>query len=205
MEGSIMKLILASQNPGKQDELRALLSNLPFELMGPETFDRVLEVKETGADYAENAILKARVFAEAFGHWTLGDDTGLEVDALDGAPGLHSARLIGPGSSDKDRRQHLLTLLSEHSRPWRARFVSVVALVSPQGDVELRRGECPGEIIPDERGEWGFGYDPIFLVNGAGKTMAELTMDEKNQLSHRALAVHAIIPEIMRLGKKDNA
>jgi XTP/dITP diphosphohydrolase len=196
-----MKLILASQNPGKQAELRALLEELPIEVIGSQDISNSLDVAETGNDYAENAILKAQAFAQAFGHWTLGDDTGLEVAALDGAPGLHSARFVGPGGSDADRREHLLALLSAYPRPWRARFVSVVALASPEGEIELRRGECPGEIIPEARGEGGFGYDSIFLVNGMEKTMAELTMEEKNQVSHRARAVRAILPFLQeRLG-----
>jgi XTP/dITP diphosphohydrolase len=95
-------------------------------------------------------------------------------------------------------------LLSGHHRPWRARFISVVALVSPQGDVELRRGECLGEIIPEARGECGFGYDPIFMIDGTEKTMAELTMAEKNQLSHRAMAVQAILPVLQRLEQAEN-
>jgi XTP/dITP diphosphohydrolase len=200
-----MRLILASQNPGKHAEMRALLKDLRLELLVPEDFDRQLEIQETGVDYAANALIKARAFAGAFGHWTLGDDTGLEVEALGGAPGIRSARILGAGSDDRGRRLHLLELLSEHPRPWRARFVSVVALVSPQGEVELRRGECPGEIIPQERGEQGFGYDPIFLVGETGKTMAELTMGEKNRLSHRALAVQAIIPVIALLADMEGA
>lgn len=197
-----MKLILASQNPGKQAELLALLGDIGVEVMVPGDFDHMITVNEVGADYAENALLKARAFVEALGHWTLGDDTGLEVEALAGAPGLRSARWIGDGATDADRRHHLLGLLSSHPRPWRARFVSVVALVSPTGRVEMRRGECLGEIIPEERGEGGFGYDPIFLVDGTAKTMAELTMEEKNQLSHRALAVQAILPEIAKLAEE---
>jgi XTP/dITP diphosphohydrolase len=199
-----MKLILASQNVGKQDEFKALMKDLSIELIVPQDFDQPLHISETGGDYAENALIKARAYAEVYGQWTLGDDTGLEVDALDGAPGLHSARLAGPDGGDIDRRRHLLGLLSEYARPWRARFVSVVALVSPQGDYTLRRGECAGEIIPEERGELGFGYDSIFMVDGITKTMAELTMEEKNRLSHRAIAVQAIRPEIERLVEKDS-
>jgi XTP/dITP diphosphohydrolase len=200
-----MKLILASQNTGKQEELRALLKDLSIDLFVPQDFERSLYISETGRNYAENALIKARAYAEAFNLWTLGDDTGLEVDVLDDAPGLHSARLVGPGGSDIDRRQQLLIMLSEYPRPWQAKFVSVVALVSPRGDVELRRGECAGEIIPEARGELGFGYDSIFMVEGTTKTMAELTMEEKNRLSHRAIAVQAIIPEIIQRGKNYNA
>jgi XTP/dITP diphosphohydrolase len=196
-----MTLILASQNRGKQAEMRALLGKLGLKLLYPQDFERVLEIHERGRDYAENAILKARAFAEAFGYWALGDDTGLELEALEGAPGLHSARLIGPERSDADRRQHLLTLLAVHPQPWRARFVCVVALASPAGLIELKRGECYGEIIPHARGAMGFGYDPIFLVEGEGKTMAELPMAQKNRISHRARAVEVMLPVIRtRLG-----
>ena len=176
-----MRLILASQNPGKQTELRALLDDLPLDLLVPQQLGRTLEIEESGADYAENALIKARAFAETFGDWTVGDDTGLEVDALDGGPGLRSARLVAEGGTDEDRRNRLLALLDKKPRPWRARFVCVVALVGPQGDVKLRCGECPGEIIPVARGLGGFGYDPIFLVEGTNKTMAELTVEDKNK------------------------
>jgi XTP/dITP diphosphohydrolase len=189
-----MKLILASQNKGKQVEMQALLGQFAFELLFPQDLDHVPEIQETGEDYAENATLKARAFAAAFGQWALADDTGLEVEALDGGPGLHSARLAGPGRSDADRRQYLLSLLAPFPRPWRARFVSAIALVSPIGQVELTRGECLGEIVPQGRGEWGFGYDSIFMVDGTEKTMAELAMQQKNALSHRALALRAMLP-----------
>jgi XTP/dITP diphosphohydrolase len=199
-----MKLILASQNSGKQAEMRALLGHLSIELLIPQDFNRLLNIAETGSSYAENALLKARAYVEAFGHWTLGDDTGLEVVALEGAPGLHSARFVGSGGTDEDRRRHLLGRLEAHARPWRARFVSVLALVSPQGEAMLRQGECLGEIVPHARGKWGFGYDPIFQVDGTEKTMAELAIDEKNRVSHRALAVKAIIPEIEQLLKNSD-
>jgi XTP/dITP diphosphohydrolase len=186
-------LILASQNRGKQAEMEALLRELPLQLTWPQDLQQQLVVHETGEDYAANATLKAHAFATTFNHWALGDDTGLEVDALDGAPGLHSARLVGVGGNDADRRQRLLEMLADHQRPWKARFVCVVALASPDGEIYLQRGECLGEIIPDERGEAGFGYDSIFLVKGTDKTMAELTMEQKNQLSHRARAVTALL------------
>jgi XTP/dITP diphosphohydrolase len=194
-----MRLILASQNPGKQTELRALLDDLPLDLIVPQQLGRALDIEESGADYAENALIKARAFSETFGYWTLGDDTGLEVEALDGGPGLHSARLVAEGGSDEDRRKRLLALLVKKPPPWRARFVCVVALVGPQGDFKLRRGECPGEIIPVARGLGGFGYDPIFLVEGTNMTMAELTVEEKNKLSHRAIATQAMRPWIKKL------
>ncbi|RME07041.1 MAG: non-canonical purine NTP pyrophosphatase, partial [Anaerolineae bacterium] len=113
-------------------------------------------------------------------------------DALDGAPGLHSARYAPhPNATDADRRAHLLQNLVPHPRPWTARFRCVVALVEPEGTARFFEGVCEGEIIPEERGDNGFGYDPIFVVEGLGRTMAELTMEEKNRLSHRARAVLA--------------
>ncbi len=190
----MQKLLLASNNVGKLRELRALLQGLQLILLDPESLKLKLEVEESGDDYETNARLKAAAFAEASGLWCLADDSGLEVDALGGAPGLHSARLVGPGGSDEERRARLLALLSAHPRPWTARFRSVVALANPEGEIDLAEGECPGEIIPEERGDGGFGYDPIFLLSGVGRTMAELGMEEKNLLSHRANAMHALLP-----------
>ena len=114
---------------------------------------------------------------------------------------MHSARLAGSGSSDVDRRNHLLSLLGSHPRPWTARFRCVVALAGPEGGIDLAEGECEGEIIPDECGNGGFGYDSIFLVKGLGRTMAEIRPEEKNRASHRARAVQALLPTLkMRLG-----
>jgi XTP/dITP diphosphohydrolase len=197
----MQKLLLASNNEGKLRELRALLKGLQLDLLDPESLKLKLHVEESGDDYASNARLKAIAFAEASGIWCLADDSGLEVDALGGAPGLHSARLIGPGGSDEARRARLLALLSAHPRPWTAKFRSVVALANPEGEIDLAEGECPGEIIHEERGDGGFGYDPIFLLKGVGRTMAELGMEEKNRLSHRAHATGALLPVLRsRLG-----
>ena len=135
--------------------------------------------------------------------WALADDSGLEVDVLEGAPGPRSARLGAPHLSDADRRHLLLEMLHPHPRPWRARFRSVVALASPEGKIDLAEGTCSGEIIAEERGTGGFGYDPIFLVPGTDCTMAELSMVKKNQLSHRARAIEALMPILkIRLGFK---
>lgn len=194
-------LILATRNPGKMHEMRALLADLPIELRGADSIADLPPVAETGTSYRENAILKACSVASWTGIWTLGDDTGLEVEALDGAPGLRSSRLVGSSGSDQDRREKLLELLADYPRPWRARFVCVVALCSPDGETDLSEGECPGEIIPVPQGIGGFGYDQIFRVDGGKQTMAELTLDRKNLISHRGLAVQALRPTIMaRLG-----
>jgi XTP/dITP diphosphohydrolase len=191
-------LLLATRNPGKRRELESLLAALPVRLLTTDDLDTLPLVEETGETYADNACLKARTFAQAAGLWTLADDTGLEVQALGGIPGLHSARLIPgqPAATDAERRRRLLELLRFETRPWHARFRCAVALSSPQGRVDLAEGECPGQIIPDERGLGGFGYDPLFLLEEAGKTMAELSLEEKNRLSHRARAVNALLPTL---------
>jgi XTP/dITP diphosphohydrolase len=194
-------LLLATLNPGKRRELQDLLGSLGLDLLTPPLLGLNLTVDEVGDDYAVNAQRKALAFSQASGLWTLADDTGLEVDALEGAPGPMSARLAGAGRSDADRRQTLLHLLQDHPHPWTARFRCVTALASPSGQVDVAEGICSGEVIPEERGDEGFGYDPIFLVAGAGRTMAELTLEEKNRLSHRAHAIRALLPVLCaRLG-----
>jgi XTP/dITP diphosphohydrolase len=191
-------LLLGTNNIGKLREIQAILENLDIQLLTPKTAGLQLEVVEDGATYAENAARKALAFARRSNLLTLADDSGLEVEALAGAPGLHSARFSPrPGATDADRRALLLQHLHAHGRPWRARFRCTVALATPDGWVGFAEGTCPGEIIPEERGQNGFGYDPIFLLADKGLTMAELDLDEKNTLSHRALAVRAAIPMIL--------
>ena len=197
------KLLIATNNQGKIKELHELLDDLGIELVTPSQIGLDLDVLEDGATYSENATKKAIAFAQASGLVSLADDSGLEVDALDGKPGLYSARYgslllnpkdlegVGGGQnklSDADRRKYLLSQLQGKPRPWRARFRAVIA-IAKDSDVQLFEGICEGEIIPEERGTGGFGYDPIFLLPEFGKTMAELGMEEKNRLSHRARAV----------------
>ncbi len=196
------QLLLASRNPGKCREMRVLLQPLGVEIIDGIELATEVRVDEIGKTYAENASLKAGIFAEHFRIWAIGDDTGLEVDVLEGAPGLHSARLVGPGGSDADRRNRLLSLLGAHPRPWTARFRCVVVLAGPEGEIDMAEGECEGEIIPDERGDGGFGYDSVFLVKGMGRTMAEISPEEKNLVSHRARAVQVLLPTLKeRLGR----
>lgn len=184
------KLLLATNNHGKVEEIRAILDHLNLQLLTPSDIGLDLNVSEDGSTYAANAILKALAFSQASGLISLADDSGLEVDALDGLPGLHSHRFAPlPDATDADRRNYLLRMLQNKERPWLAHFQATVALAHPDGSVELASGECPGEIIPEERGTNGFGYDPIFLIPELGKTMAELDMQEKNRLSHRANAL----------------
>lgn len=195
-----MKLLIATTNKGKVRELHAILDNLGIELVTPADLRLNLDVHEDGATYAENAAKKAIAFANASGLTSLADDSGLEVDALDGAPGLYSARYSPkPGASDKDRRDFLLQNLADKPRPWTARFRATVAVAGPGGSVEWAEGVCEGEIIPEERGTGGFGYDPIFFMPELGQTMAELPEETKNRLSHRARAVQAARPILMRV------
>lgn len=187
----MQKLLIATTNAGKVEEMRALLSEMPrIELVTPPDVGVDLEVAETGGSYAENAALKAEAYAQASDLPSLADDSGLEVEALGGAPGLFSARYAPQANAtDSDRRAYLLEQLSGIARPWPAAFRSTVCIAMPDGATYFAEGECRGEIIPAERGRGGFGYDPIFLVEGEGRTMAELSMAEKNQLSHRARAI----------------
>jgi len=191
-------LLLATNNIGKLREIQAILAGLGIHLLTPKDIGIHLDVVEDGATYASNAASKALAFARATNFLSLSDDSGLEVDVLNGAPGLHSARFSPkPGATDADRRALLLQVLRAYSPPWRARFHCTAALAAPDGWVGFTQGDCPGEIIPVERGYNGFGYDPIFLLVEKGLTMAELGMDEKNKLSHRAHAVRAAIPIIL--------
>jgi XTP/dITP diphosphohydrolase len=210
-------LLLASNNKGKLRELHFILADLPLELVTPADIRLTLEVEEDGSTYAENAAKKALAFARASGLICLADDSGLEVDALDGAPGLYSARYGPPrpfgilppfsrkmggdrgGYTDADRRAFLLQKLADKPRPWTARFRATVAVAGPEGGVQIAEGTCPGQIIPEERGTGGFGYDPIFLLDGLTQTMAELPEETKNRLSHRARAVQAARPILMKL------
>ena len=186
------RLLIATNNQGKVKELQDLLGDTGIELITPVQINLDLDVIEDGQTYAENATKKAVAFAHASGLISLADDSGLEVDALDGAPGLYSARYgssHGGKLSDKDRRDYLIQNLRGKPHPWTARFHATIAIAGPDGEIHLSEGLCEGEIIPEERGTGGFGYDPIFLLSELGKTMAELSMEEKNHLSHRARAV----------------
>lgn len=190
-----IEILLATNNQGKLREMQALLEGAGVELVTPGQLGLALEVEENGSSYAENAALKARAFAQASGLLTLADDSGLEVDALGGRPGMYSHRFAPqPGATDADRRAYLLEQLAGRPRPWMARFRCVVAVVRPGGEARFAEGVCEGEIIPEERGDNGFGYDPVFLLPDLGRTMAELSMEEKNRRSHRALAVIAARP-----------
>lgn len=195
------QLLIATENKGKLRELHELLSDFPeIELILPSQIGLQLKVEETGSTYAENAALKARAYAAASGLVALADDSGLEVDALDGAPGLYSARYSPkPGATDADRRAYMLTNLQDKPRPWKAHFHATIAIASPTGELYFAEADCPGEIIPEERGTNGFGYDPIFYIPERGCTMAELEQSIKNSLSHRGLAVRKAVPILKQI------
>jgi XTP/dITP diphosphohydrolase len=194
------KLLIATNNPGKLTEYRELLADLPIELTSPATEGIDLDVEETGKSFEENAVLKARALADISGLPTLADDSGLEVMALSGEPGIYSSRYAGPNASDADRYQKLLHKLSDV--PWerrQARFRCVIAIATPQGALKTVEGQVTGRIAFEPRGEHGFGYDPVFHLPGYDKTMAELPQATKNQISHRADAVRQAIPVLQRM------
>ena len=189
------KLCVGTTNRGKQRELRKLLGDWPGEIVFPQQLGLALDVTETGQTFAENAAQKARAYARAAGMPALADDSGLEVDALGGAPGIRSARYAGPGASDEDRVRKLLVELEGVPLAQRtARFRCAVAIARPDGRVSITDGICEGRIAFAPRGENGFGYDPVFVVSGRGVTMAELPAEVKNQISHRARALRAARP-----------
>jgi XTP/dITP diphosphohydrolase len=193
------KLLLATNNKGKVREYKHMLKELPFELVSPAELGINTEVEEVGESLEENARLKATTLAKESQLLTLADDSGLEVDALGGEPGRLSARYAGEGASDEDRVDYLLSRLKDVPEGKRsARFRCVIAIAGADDEVELCSGECEGVITLEPRGEEGFGYDPIFYLPGLGKTMAELSLEEKNSVSHRGRAAEEAIKLLRR-------
>ena len=187
-----MEIVLASRNRKKIEELKSLLADMPVEVRSLLDFPNLPETPETGMTFAENAELKAKAAAEATGRIALADDSGLEVDALGGQPGILSNRFAGPEATDRDKYMRILELLKGVPDEERtARFRAAVAIATPEGETVLVEGTCEGRIARDARGENGFGYDPIFYLPDLGLTMAELPASEKNRISHRAKALQA--------------
>ena len=183
------KLLVATNNKGKLKEYGVLLKGIPFEIVSLADVDIDADVEETGNTFEQNATIKATSYCAMSGLITLADDSGLEVDALGGEPGVMSARYAGPQATDEDRVKYLLSKMS--SVPWEkrtARFVCVIAIATPQQDVKLCRGICDGYITYEQKGTNGFGYDPIFYFPDMDRTMAELTPQQKNGVSHRGRA-----------------
>lgn len=186
-----MKVVLATRNPGKVEEMRSLLDALPVELISASELNGAPDVVEDAETLEGNARLKAEALHAMTGLPALADDTGLEVSALEGRPGVRSARFAGPEADDAANRRLLLEEMSGQTDR-RARFRTVVAFIDEEG-VHYFEGICPGEIVDEERGTGGFGYDALFLPEGSEKTFAELESDEKNELSHRGRALRELV------------
>jgi XTP/dITP diphosphohydrolase len=182
-------LLLGTRNLGKVREIASILEESGWSFSSLQEFENIATAEETGETFTDNAIEKARFYATATGIWALADDSGLEVVALGGAPGVYSARYAGENASDADRRALLLSELAKVSER-RARFVSVVAIANADGAVlNVSEGICEGKITFAPRGEGGFGYDPLFVPDGYDQTFAELPESVKNRISHRARAL----------------
>jgi XTP/dITP diphosphohydrolase len=200
MAGGKRRLLIATRNGGKLREYERLLEGVPMTLTYLTEQGITHEVEESGQTFAENAIQKAEEYAGVCGLLTLADDSGLEVDALGGQPGVHSARYAGAGASDEDR--YLLLLERLRQVPWeerRARFRCVIAVAEPGGDTFRSEGVCEGVIAFSPQGTFGFGYDPVFFLPEYQRTMAQLPPDEKDQISHRARAAAGIRPVLEML------
>jgi XTP/dITP diphosphohydrolase len=198
--GEEVELLVATHNEGKTRELSELLAGVPLKLRNLSEFPWVAEAEETGATFEENAVIKARHYSSLTGLWTLADDSGLEVEALGGAPGVYSARYGGRGISYVERMALLLeALAATGDRGRRARFVCVIALADPRsGEVETFEGVCEGRIADEPRGSGGFGYDPLFIPEGHARSFGELPPEIKQSLSHRARALSQARRHVLR-------
>ena len=194
-----MRLLVATRNRHKVEEMKGILDVPGLELVSLLEVENPPMIEENGSTFQENALIKARAVAERFSSWAMADDSGIEVDALNGEPGVRSARFGGEGLSDAHRNRLLLDRLRGVPLERRtARFRCVIAVVSPEGDEFLAEGKCEGRIAFEPRGDHGFGYDPVFLLED-GRTMAELAPEEKNRISHRYRALQAIRPLFLKL------
>jgi len=195
-----VKLVIATRNPGKLSEYAAIYADLPLHLTSLTDEGILVFPQETGETFRQNAILKARAYLQESGLLTLADDSGLEVDALGGDPGVRTSRYAGEDASDEDRYRLLLRNLEDV--PWEertARFRCVVAIATPDGRIRCTEGACEGIIALEPSGTRGFGYDPVFYLPEHGCTMAELSADVKNRISHRAIAARAARPILEQL------
>ncbi len=198
-----MKLVLASKNPNKLREMQVILSQIGAEAVLEGDLGVDIDVEETGKTFEENSFLKAQAVMQATGMPAIADDSGVMVDALDGAPGVYSARYGGEAcKNDQERNELLLKNMAQVPDVQRtARFVSVITCVFPDGCCVTARGECEGEILREEIGDGGFGYDPLFYIPSEGMTMAQLTPERKNQISHRANALKIFAQKLKELGE----
>ena len=193
------RIIFATSNEGKMREIRAIMEDSGYEVVSLKEAGISIDVEENGTTFEENAIIKASTIAKATGELVLADDSGLEVDYMDKAPGVYSARFLGADTDYVIKNNYILEKLQGVPKEERsARFVCVIALSYPDGTCITRRGTIEGYIGYEIRGENGFGYDPIFMVDEYNKTTAELSMEEKNQISHRAKALRAIKEQLAK-------
>lgn len=200
-----MKVLLATHNSGKVRELIELLADEEIEVLSVKDIDAWQEVEETGVTFAENAAIKARAGVQQTGLITLADDSGLEVDALNGAPGVYSARFAGEPKDDERNNDKLLALLEDVPDALRtARFRCALVIATPEQEEYLTEGTVEGIILKQRRGSGGFGYDPLFFIPDFGRTMAELSLAQKNKLSHRALALRKAVPILQDLKQRVN-
>lgn len=195
-----MRIVLATSNPGKVREIQQVLAGLPVELIPRSDIPAAPDVEETGDTYEENATLKAAALVEATGLPALAEDSGIEVDALDGGPGVRSARFSGDDASDDSNNGLLISSLDGVPDPKRgARYRAVAVLMLPDGRRFVTEGACEGRIAVEGRGTGGFGYDPYFIPDGHERHMAELSPEEKNAISHRGEALRAMADHIAAL------
>ena len=188
-----MEVIIATRNKGKIREIREALKGLGLRIYGLNDFSDAPEIEEDGKSFTENALKKARFYSKHFGKLTIADDSGLEVDSLKGQPGVHSARYAGERASGQENNQKLLREMQDVPISKRgARFKCIIAVVSPDGREAFAEGACKGRIGFKEKGKKGFGYDPLFILPNDGKTMAELSLEAKNRISHRGKALKKI-------------
>ncbi len=194
MEKENVILVIATRNKGKSDEIKALLKGFPVEIRDLNDFGPIPEVEEDGNSFEENAYKKAAFTAKVLGLPVLADDSGLEVEALEGRPGVHSARFAGSDASDEENNAKLLEEM-KGIKNRKARFCCVISIAVPTGFALTYEGTCEGEILEEPRGSNGFGYDPLFYYPPAGKTFAEMTMEEKSRVSHRGRALEELKSE----------
>jgi XTP/dITP diphosphohydrolase len=193
-------VVVATRNKGKIREIRKALKGLGLRIYALSDFPDVPEIEEDGKSFTENALKKARFYSKYFGKLTIADDSGLEVEWLKGLPGIYSARYAGKGASARENNQKLLNEMEGISLSKRgARFKCVMAMVSPDGREAIAEGSCKGRIGFEEKGRRGFGYDPFFILPKYGKTMAELSLEEKNKISHRGKALRKLRRRIVAL------
>ena len=192
-----MTFVLATANAGKVKEMQSLLSHLGYDVKSRHELGFDFEIEETGTTFLENATLKADAICKATGLPSIADDSGLMVDALGGAPGVYSSLYGGEQLTDVQRYEYLLENM-ENTKLRTAKFVCTIVCTFPNGDRLVSEGECKGEIIQEARGGGGFGYDPVFLVSGTDKTMAQLTSEEKNSISHRGEALKKFVLQLQK-------